>query len=184
MDKRTITGKLALYFLGMVNMLMVLGPVLLPAYRNIIKNQYSRIWRNRNIRRNNDLFEITISQREFDQYREGQHEIWLGHRLYDIETIRKDSAGLHLAVEFDEEETRELDALSHLQQDHPVGHEGKDVSARWLNWLSELVQVQTSPALPQPAFKHLALQYQGYSSAIRHSYQPVGQQPPDVQFVF
>lgn len=181
--KRTITGKMALYFFGIVNLLMLLGPVLLPAYRSFIKVQYARIWRSRNFsRKDNDLIELSISQLEFDQYREGSHEIWLGHRLYDIAEIREDGTGVRLRVEFDQEETSEMNALSRLQQQDHDTHKGKAISGRWLNWLSELVQVSKTTEIPEPKTTVLTRQYIAFTSAIRHCYQPVGQQPPDVQF--
>ncbi|ULQ52841.1 hypothetical protein [Flavihumibacter fluvii] len=89
MGKREIPGKISLCLFGIVNILMLSGPVVLPAYRSFVKLQYSRTWRNRNIsRRNREMIDLTIPQREFDTYKEGRHEIWVGQRLYDIALIK------------------------------------------------------------------------------------------------
>lgn len=184
MGKRGIAGKLSLWLFGTLNVLMLAGPAILPAYRSFVKIQFPRSWRNRGMtRRSRENIQINITQREFDQYREGDDEIWLGNKLYDIESLNKDSAGVHLKLDYDQEETRQLALFSDAAQKHAAGKNVQDSSARWLHWLSELVNYRNSIAIPALRLPSLVLFYRRFSSAIRHRYDPVGFQPPDVQLI-
>lgn len=164
----------------LVNLLMLLGPVLLPAYRSFIKMQYARLWRARQAyRRGRDLTDLTLSKSDYGKYREGRHEIWVGSRLYDIESMRVHGDSVDLQLEYDPDESRELLAVQGIQKHTEEGRQQNNTSIRWLHWLSELVAMNQSPTLPACINNFSKSYFPFYTSVIHEGYQWVTLQPPD-----
>jgi hypothetical protein len=183
MVQRVKAGRFSLYIFSLLNILMLMGPAMLPAYHSYIKIHYGRVWRNRlSSRKGGDRLMFTVSAKEFDQYREGDDEIWLGNRLYDIEKISKDAAGVHLQVEYDGDETAELNALASLQK---TGRSGNiDISVQLLHWLNDIVVTPVYFTQPVSYAEAPSFDYTNYSSAIKFGYARVDQQPPDGRLIF